>query len=207
MLGTKLCETEQGYIVYAVLNKDVSSLRLAVDVYVVTPENEMSKILTFKRCDVLKKKKWTNIFLDMDGGFTKEDLEKLQTAMDSLLSENGQITLGQSCATVEEVHRAISKHIRENKEELSDNPFAECFVKDDIGYMATSQMEKFIKANSDLGYKRLEVLKHLKYLGVLQPADDRAYDTLISLNGKKLRYYKFQLAEKAVEKDVEVITA
>lgn len=207
MLGTKVHETKQGYAVYAVLNQDISSLRIAVDIYVVTPAGKMSDIMTIKRSSILKGKGWANTFLDMYGEFEQDDIDEIQKQVKELLSKKEQISLGQSRATVEEVHRAISKYIEKNKESLDDNPKANCFVKDKIGYMATNQMDYFIKENAELGYKRLEVLKYLKYLGVLQPADTRAYDTLISLSGEKVRYYKFELAEEADEEDAEVITA
>ena len=59
-------------------------------------------------------------------------------------------------------------------------------------------LDTFAKEHKHVGYKRLEIIKRLKIMGVLVSSNNRN-DVLVSIKGEKKRFYKILLAEEPEE--------
>lgn len=206
-LGSLLYTSSCGYEVYGVIMRDASSKRLSLDIYIISPNGEMSDIVTISRKDIYtKEKSFLDFFYDVEGDFGREDIDKIKTVVKDFIKKSVNVEALQNKATIAEIHHAVCSYIRMNAEELEDNSQAEVFIKDNFGYILTSQMDRFVSENKELGYKRVDILKRLKILGALQPGNNRPYDALVSVGGEKRRYYKIELTEipKEEKADEEV---
>lgn len=201
-LGKNIFEHDFGHRVYAMATSEKCSKRVAVQMYVVCGDGSISDITTITRKDVYTKKNCFEFFYDMED-FGRDDIEKIRMGVLDILKDREYRTNIQNKATLEEIHDSISRFIRGHAVEVSKNKANEVFIQGNYGYLATTEMEVFIKLNKDLGYKRLDVLKRLKIMGVLQCGKNRPYDILVSLYGVKKRYYKIELAENVLDMDEE----
>jgi hypothetical protein len=196
-LGTNIYTNCWGYAVHVAILRDVNSSRVSVDFYTISPAGTMSDLVTLAKKDLITKKNSCDFLFDMDGEFTREDIETVRYKTMSLIAsckDTEKITV-QSRATLIELHHSLSEYIRKEAEELDDNPMADVFIKDSFGYFVTSKLDEFLKIEKSLGYKRVEILKRLKIMGVLQNDANRPYDMLISVHGKKRRVYKIALCD------------
>lgn len=199
-LGQKIYANAFGYDVYGVVTQEKSSTRRSAKLYVVSPNNgEMSEIFTIPRKDVRGKKNCFDFFYDLEGDFTRDDIDSIRNAVLNLLNSGSNVVATQDKATLAQIHQAVSDFIRDNAEELEDNPDADCFIKikDNFGYMYTGKMKEFLAENKDLGYKKLDILNGLKIMGVLHPNSSRAYDVSVRGSGNPRWFYKIELAEQA----------
>ena len=202
--GTLLYTNPWDFKVYGVITRDINSKRVSLDIYTLSPEDEMSDIVTISRKDIYtKEKSFLDFFYDVEGDFGREDIDKIKTAVKDFIKKSVNVEELQNKATIAEIHHAVSSYIRMNAEELEDNSQAEVFIKDNFGYILTSQMDKFVSENKELGYKRVDILKRLKILGALQPGNNRPYDALVSVGGEKRRYYKIELTEIPKEENAD----
>lgn len=206
-LGQIIYENEWEYKVCAVLLRDVASMRISVELYILSPKGEMSDIVSVRRSDFKSKKNPLDFVCNFEGGFTRDEIAIIRNRVKNLFQEYGNAETEQNGCSLREIHCMISEFIRQHAYELEDNPKTEIFVKDGFGYMRTDKMTGFLKENPEIGYKRVEILKRLKIMGVLKNGTGRAYDTMISVGNEKKRFYKIQLAEQEAteEKADEVI--
>lgn len=208
-LGQMIYENAWGYEVYAVLMRDVASTRISTELYTVSPSGEMSDIMTVQKQDIMTKKNPLDFFLNLDGDFGRDDIDVIKNVVFDMLRGDKKSVMQtvQIKSPLSGIHYSLSDHIRKNAEELTDNHEADIFIKDGYGYMRTECMDEFVKENKELGYKRIEILKRLKIMGVLKNGANRPYDVQVSIGGVKKRFYKIQLAEEKVteEKADEVI--
>lgn len=201
-LGEKIFTNTWGYEVYAVSMREVSSTRFSVDVYVVAPNGSMSDLYTISRKDYITGKKPLDFILDLDGDFIRDDIYKIKNALAPFFRSMGdkKVETIQGKATLEELHQKVSDFIRINAEDLQDNISAEIFIRGEYGYILTTRMKNFVDEHKEeLGYKKIEILRRLKIMGVLVTAKDRPYDMLVSVNGEKRRFYKILLADEQEE--------
>lgn len=195
-IGKLIYKNSWGYEVYVAAMRDISSSRVSYEFYTFSPDGEMSDIVTLQRKDAIVKKNAYDFLFNFSGDFARDDIDRIKNIMRDFISkENCQGTV-QVKATMHELYQAVSEYIIENAESLSDSVQPEMFIKDGYGYMRTPCMDNFVKENKELGFKRIEILKRLKIMGVLLPSADRPFDVLVSLDNKKLRYYKIKLPEK-----------
>ena len=191
-----------------VLTMDKSSKRKSVDTYIISPDGSISDITTVTRKDMMTKGTSLDFFLDMEGDFTRDNIDSIRLKLKHLFDDCTNASLVQSKATLEEIHRAVTEFVMEEEENLEDNMGADVFIKEDCGYILTEKMDEFVKKyGKELGYtKRVDILKRLKIMGALQNGNNRPYDILISRNGIKQRFYKIELAdEMPVEQADEVV--
>lgn len=201
-LGTLIYTNAWEYQVYAVVTRDISSTRVSVDIYVLNPKEEMSDIITIPRKDIKDaKKKWWNFFYDLEGDFTRDDVDTIKDEILKISNDFQNASLSQNKATMKEIHKAVSDYIVENAEDLEINSCPDVFIKDKVGFMTTSRMDEFVLNNKSLGFKRLDILKRLKIMGALQPENTRPYDVLITIGGEKKRYYRIELLEVTEEEE------
>lgn len=185
---------KKGYKVYAVGVKDVASTRVSVECYVKSPKGEMSEIFSVRRRDLMNRKNSLDFFYDLDGGFKDEEVDSLSSIFRDLVDKDGKMTI-QSKASPTDIHHAVSEYIREEAENLKDNPKPSIFIRGKYGYMETCFMDQMVSANRDLGVKRKDVLKILKIMGVLITGKNRPYDNIVTVSGEKKRVYKIELAK------------
>lgn len=206
-LGKVLYENDWGYKVCAVLLRDVASMRISIELYILSPQGEMSDIVSVRRSDINTKKKPLDFIFNFEGGFTRDEIAIIRNKVKELFQENENAETEQNGCSLNEIHCMISEFIRQRAYGLEDNPKTEIFVKDGFGYMRTDKMTGFLKENPEIGYKRVEILKRLKIMGVLKNGTQRPYDIQVSVGNEKKRFYKVQLAEQEAteEKADEVI--
>lgn len=201
-LGNLIYTNAWEYQVYAVVTRDISSTRVSVDIYVLNPKEEMSDIITIPRKDIKdEKKKWWNFLYDLEGDFTRDDVDTIKSEILKISNDFQNASLYQNKATMKEIHKAVSDYIVENAEDLDINSCPDVFIKDKVGFMTTSMMDEFVLNNKSLGFKRLDILKRLKIMGALQPENTRPYDVLINIGGEKKRYYRIELIEVTEEEE------
>lgn len=202
-LGTEIFTHDFGHKVCAVVMRDINSKRVSVELYIIYADGSMSDIITIARKDFYTKKNCLDFFFDMDGGFGRDDIDKIRLGvLDALNDESAKEEI-QSKATLEELHQSISKYIK-TAEELPDCGVK--FIKEGYGYISSEVLEEFVKEHKELGYKRIEILKRLKIMGALQNGKGRAYDMVVNIHGLRKHLYKIELAEEvADEQEDEVI--
>ena len=207
-LGKAIFTHDFGHVVYAVVMSDRSSKRLSVDIYVVYEDGNISDIITIPRKDFYTKKNCLDFFLDMEGEFGRDDIDSIRMGILDVLKDGNCKESIQCKATLEEIHQSISQFIYDSVADSSESVDNDVLIRGNYGYIMPEALERFVKENKELGYKRLEILKRLKILGALHCGKDRPYDTLVSLCGKKRRCYKIELVETVLEdseEEVEVI--
>lgn len=206
-LGTLIHTNAWEYQVMALATKDKSSKRMSLHMYTVDPEGNISDIFTISRKDYFTKKNAFDFFYDIEGDFKRDDIDKIRGAVFELFKDENNISITQNKATMQEIHRAVSDFIREECEDLEDNPEANVFIKDEYGYILPAYMDLFVKSSSkELGFsKRVEVLKRLKIMGALHNGNNRPYDVLISRKGNKQRFYKIELADEMLDEQADEV--
>lgn len=208
-LGEKVYENAWEYAVYVVFIRDISNKRVSMELYILSPEGEMSDLVTVKKSDFVTKKNCLDFLFCQEGGFTRDDIDSIKNSLSNLLKEeNIALVDTQDKATMKEIYSFLITHIKENAEELSDNPNAPIFIKDNCGYMETKLMNDFVKTYRDeLGFSRIEILKRLKIMGVLIPGKGRPYDVQVKIGGRQIKCYRIVMPEKApTETACEVIS-
>ena len=204
-LGKEVFVSDFEDAVYAVVMSDRSSKKLSVNIYVLYADGTMSDIITIPRKDIYTKKNCFDFFLDMEGDFGRDEIDRIKMGVIGVLNKEDCRESVQARATIEELHQSISDYIRQAAKPLSDEGENEIFIKGNFGFMKTENLKMYEMNYKGLGYKHFEILRNLKIMGALQPAKDRSYDTLVSVNGKKKRYLKIELAEPEEEETADEV--
>lgn len=207
-LGKDIFTHDFGHVVRAVVMSDRSSKRLSVDIYVEYVDGSISDIITIPRKDFYTKKNCLDFFLDMEGQFGRDDIDSIRMRIWEILQDESCIESVQCKATLDELYQCICQFIYDSTEDSSENDSNEVLIRGDFGYIMPEALERFVKENKELGFKRQEILKRLKIMGALHFGKNRPYDTLISLDGKKKRCYKVELPKEVKvdsEEEAEVI--
>lgn len=204
-LGKEVFVSDYGDAVYAVALSDKSSKKLSVDIYVLYANGTMSDIITIPRKDIYTKKNCFDFLYGMEGDFGHDTIYIIKNRVVDMFRKEEEKEIIQTKATMEEIHQSISDYIRLNEMPVSENGENSIFIRGNYGFMNMEAMKKYEKECKELGYKRLEILRRLKIIGALQPAKDRSYDTLVSVNGKKKRYLKIELAEPKEEETADEV--
>lgn len=205
-MGQLIYTNAYDYKVYGVVTREKSSTRLSIELYVVSPDTEeMTEIFTLPKKDVIRKKNCFDFLIGLEGDFTRDDIDSIRNKVGNLLSGGSDMVDIQSKATMRELHQAISDYIRENEEQLKDNPDADCFIKEGYGYMNTGKMKEFLEENKELNFKRVDVLRSLKIMGVLKPSKKRTYDVAVRVSDRPRWFYKIELAEPSEVTDIEEV--
>lgn len=199
-LGKLIYENDFEYKVYAVSLKDNATTRISFELYIMSPEGEMSDLITIQKKDIYAKKNWANVFWGLEAGFDRKDIDSIKWNMMKFIKKEPH-TCFQSREPLDSLYQIISSYIREKcLHRKGDNTVTHTFMKGDYGYMDSYMLEEFVKEYKDVGYKRLEIIKRLKIMGALEGTNGRN-DVLVSIKGKKKRFYKILLAKE--EKETE----
>lgn len=189
-------QNEKKYQVKVLLSRDVSSKRLSLEIYTVSPEGAMSDPQTIRRGEVFRKATFADFLMDMEGDFTRDDIDKIEEKVKELLaSDSKPIDVGVK-ATMKELYEAVCRYIvRKTKEDESGDK-TKVFIKSGYGYIKTTAFPEFVKLHGEeLGFSRKEILKRLKIMQVLQAGNNRPYDITVNINGHRSKYYKLKLCD------------
>lgn len=199
-LGELIYENDFEYKVYAVSMRDNATTRISYEIYIMSPEGTLSDLITIQKKDVYTKKNWADIFWGLEAGFSRDDIDSIKLKIMNILG-NSHDTCFQSRETLEGLHQIISSYIRENENcpyQKDGKTVTGILIKGDYGYIDSLMLDAFAKEHKDVGYKRLEIIKRLKIMGALKSSNGRN-DILVSIGGKKRRFYKILLAEEPAE--------
>ena len=102
-------------------------------------------------------------------------------------------------ATPQEVYENCIDFIYANEESLEDNADAKVFIHNGYGCIETKEIERFIKEYKEelRGYKRVDILKCLKFMGKLIPGNGRPYDAQMRVKGNLRKCYRILIPERA----------
>lgn len=195
--GKLIFTDDFGNQVFAAVMQDASSTRISVEVYLILNNGKMSDIISIPRKKIYASKNTFDIFYDFEG-MSNYGVDKIRNAIMDMLRDDPHGYV-QSKATMEEIYDSVCKYIRENEEDLKENSDADVFIRNGTGYIETKSFNDFVKENPDLGFKRVDILNRLKMMGVLVPAKERPYDTLVSINGNKRHFYKILMTDQTLD--------
>lgn len=200
-LGELIYENDYQYKLYAVTMRDNATTRISFELYIVSPEGEISDLITLQKKDVFTKKNWANVFYGLEADFRRDDIDSIKMKFIDLMENSCYDTSFQSKETLSGLHQLISTYIREHENcshEIGDTTVTGILIKGNYGYIDSYMLDDFTKEHKHIGYKRLEILKRLKIMGALECTNGRN-DVLVSIGGTKRRFYKVLLAEEQEE--------
>lgn len=184
-LQGKVIYEKNGYALRMVLKHDTSSMRMSVGFFLVAPDGSVSKMTTVKRHDIKFNNSAFDFLLDYIADFEKKEIvEIIKKVKDEV--ENMKSEIYSTVATVDEVYQTLCDYIISK---VTDKKEKDIYIENDKGYMKTTCLKNFVNEYSDLGYSRKEILENLKMCGLLLYDKDRSYDSQISIDGKKVRFY------------------
>jgi len=201
-LGEMIYETDFEYKVYAVTMRDNATTRISLEIYIVSPEGEMSDLITIQKKDIYTKKNWADVFCGLEVDLCRDDIDVIKRKI-SELAKKSATTSFQSREPLSGMHKLVSSYMKENNGQLHEKGGKEVvgiFLKENYGYIDSYMLDEFVKEHTHAGYKRLEIIKRLKIMGALEGSNGRN-DVLVSVNGEKRRFYKIQLAEESQEEE------
>lgn len=201
-LGEMIYENDFGYRVYAVSMMDKATTRLSLEVYIVSPEDEISDLITIQKKDILTRAKWADVFWGLEADLGRNDIDSIKLKIMDIIKRNPKACF-RSRETLEGLYKMFSLYIRENQGcmyQKNSESVTGIFIKGDYGYIDSHMLDEFVKEYKHVGYKRLEIIKRLKIMGALTETNGRN-DVLVSIGGKKRRYYKILLAKESQETD------
>lgn len=192
-LGKSICKTDDCEV-FALMESDVNSKRVAVSLILKYKDGSLTKPHSIPRKDIIAKRNCLdNYFFDIKGNFSHGDVITMKDALNKMVGslDSNDYSQGQEEATLEEIKERIYYFIRDNKDKRQD-----VFIKGNYGCMETKVLDEFLKQNKDLKHSRVDILRWLKIMGLLQISKGRPYDYLESVNGTKKRVYKIDLSDE-----------
>lgn len=177
--------TKNKYDLRMVLKQDTSSMRISVGFFLVAPDGSVSKMTTVKRHDIKFNNSAFDFMLDYIANFEKKEIvEIIKKVKDDV--KNMDAEKYSTVATVDEVYQALCDYIISK---ATDKKEKDIYIENGLGHIKTTCLKNFVNEYSDLGYSRKEILENLKMCGLLLYDKDRSYDSQISIDGKKVRFY------------------
>lgn len=200
-----MCKIElfekNGFKLCAVVTTEASKQRVGVTIYEVNELGKMSVPVTFKRSEIMKKSSSLNLLLDFGICLTEDEFEAvIEKCINLLNSEKASINLDNR-STSDELYRGFCEYAKDTRQK-------EIYVTDSIKVMPKAvadrefldiQTKEFEYVMEEIpeteGYKKIEILKVFKFMGVLQTDKGRAYDKKVALNGKKVNCYRIMMSD------------
>lgn len=190
-----------------------SKQRVGVMLYQVNKAGEVSIPTTVQRADLLKKSKTLQDLLNLSICLTEEELDAVIEKASAMLESPDQVDKAEnidSQATPSQLYRAICEYGKEVVSnpiipQTENEPKRMIWIDGNYLNVRTSDFNDFIKGVPEADeYKKTDILRSLKLLGVLDTDSGRAYDKKISTDGQKINCYRIQMpATKAKKAKVE----
>lgn len=86
-LGELIYENDFEYKVYAVSMRDNATTRISLEIYIVSPEDEISDLITIQKRDVATKKNWADVFWGLEAGFDRRDIDSIKLKIMGFLKQ------------------------------------------------------------------------------------------------------------------------
>lgn len=188
-------ESEGGYKIYAVKTYETGSTRVAIEVFIESPQGVLSDIHTVRKSDLFKKKNAVDFVLDFDGDFDELSLltvsEKLK---EFVCSEFEKVTIAEKASPQMLIESLSELLVKEAEaQETSEKPTV--VVKDGYASVESKAFKDLVIKHSDtLHYTKLEILKRLKIFGYLETSPNRVYDKYETMGAHgQIHFYKIKL--------------
>ena len=176
---------KNGYVLRMVSKHDASSMRMSVGFFLVAPDGSVSKMTTVKRHDIKFNNSAFDFLIDYIAKFEKKEIvEIINKVKDEV--EKMEPEMYSTVATVDEVYQVPCDYIISK---ATDKKEKDIYIENGLGHIKTTCLKNFVNEYSDLGYSRKEILENLKMCGLLLCDKDRSYDSQISIDGEKIRFY------------------
>lgn len=195
-----------------------SKQRIAVMLYQESKNGEISVPSIIQRSELLKKSKALQDLLNLSICLTEEELDEVIEKAKVLLETADQTEDVENMddrSTPSQLYRAICEHGKEVTSELildkeDEEPRWQIWLDGNYVNIRTSDFDDFIKEIPESeGYKRTDILRSLKLLGVLDTDIGRAYDKKVSKNNHKVNCYRIALpatkSKKAVVEETKAV--
>lgn len=190
-----------------------SKQRIAVMLYQESKNGEISVPTIIQRSELLKKSKALQDLLNLSICLTEEELDEVVEKAKVLLETADQTEDVENMddrSTPSQLYRAICERGKEVVSNLiiekeAEEPKWMIWLDRDYLCIRTSDFADFIKGVTEADeYRKTDILRSLKLLGVLDTDSGRAYDKKISTDGQKINCYRIQMpATKAKKAKVE----
>lgn len=192
-----------------------SKQRVGVMLYQVNKAGEVSIPTTVQRADLLKKSKTLQDLLNLSICLTEEELDAVIEKASAMLESADKVDDAEnidSQATPSQLYRAICEYGKEVVSnpiipQTEDEPKQMIWIDGNYLNVRTSDFNDFIKGVPEADeYKKTDIFRSLKLLGVLDTDAGRAYDKKVSKGNKKYNCYRIQMpAEKSKKAKVEEV--
>lgn len=210
---TELLKDAQGNKVMGLVTQEEASLKTSATLFLKTPNGERSAPISIPRSRVVTERQDYTFLYDW-GDFSKDDLDDMKDKLMKMFSEGTPVRLADK-ASPEKAYIRLAEYIKtQSTGELYEKPgtpltfFQNCFIEGEFGYIKTTQLNTFLSANEDIGYKRLELLRVFRVHGYLFPNNDRTYDYNVRAGASTAKYYRITMPEDSklfvVDKEIEI---
>lgn len=162
---------------------DAATKKQTIGISVVDPEGNMSNMHMIKKSKIIESKNAFDFMFDFEGDFERSDIININEIAKKLINNHTihYVNVSEQ-VTVNEAIRRLCKYVKENeiedcvyvsheKEERDGKEIQVDYYNIDINNKFPSIIEKL-----ELGYKKLDLLKHFKVLEILKVNENRAYD-------------------------------
>ena len=201
-MSKKVLMRKNGYKLIGKVVKNGAMQRVSVMVYQINKAGEISVPSTLQRLELLKRSKPLQDLLNLSICLTEEELNEVIEKAIAMLAEPENIAEAENIdekSTPRQLYEAIcdyGKQLTSNPiiPETEEEPKQMIWLDKDFLNIRTSDFSDFLKDIPEADeYKKTEVLKCLKLLGVLETDAGRAYDKKISKDGQKINCYRIQM--------------
>lgn len=195
-----------------------SKQRIAVMLYQESKNGEISVPTIIQRSELLKKSKALQDLLNLSICLTEEELDEVVEKAKVLLETADQTEDVENMddrSTPSQLYRAICEYGKEVVSNLiiekeAEEPKWMIWLDRDYLCIRTSDFADFIKGVTEADeYRKPDILRSLKLLGVLDTDIGRAYDKKVSKGNKKLNCYRIALpatkSKKAVVEETKAV--
>ena len=189
--------------------KNGAMQRVSVMVYQINKAGEISVPSTFQRSELLKRSKPLQDLLNLSICLTEEELNEVIEKAIAMLAEPDKVAEAENIdekSTPRQLYVAIcdyGKQLTSNPiiPETEEEPKQMIWLDKDFLNIRTSDFEDFLKEIPEADeYKKTDILRSLKLLGVLDTDSGRAYDKKVSKGGQKINCYKIQMPDTKAKK-------
>lgn len=210
----ELCKDKQGNKVMGLVTQEESSMKISATLFLETPDGERSAPISIPRSKVVTERQDYSFIYDWGDGFSKDAVNAMKDKLMEMFKNGTPLKLVEK-ASPEKAYIRLAEYIKtQSTGKLYEKPgtpltfFQNCFIEDEFGYIKTTQLDSFLSANTDLGYKRIELLRVLRIHGYLASNKDRSYDYNVREGASTAKFYRIIMPEDSklfvVDKEIKI---
>lgn len=175
---------------------DLAAKHQSFGIIIEAPDGTISSPYIIKKSEIGKKKTVFNFLFDCEGDFDQRDIEAVKAVIFDKM-KNAPSMPGNERATIQQVIKKVVNYVEENESVLGGRTY----IKDGCINIETTALEKILK-ELECGWKKLDVLRMLRIMGILIVGEGRSYDiSAVDVKGTNYHVYRFihQLPVSAVD--------